>query len=127
MKMILYVVSMESLYCSNTGPSTIPPLKHLSVVLTFESVDKILKCDYSNCSYREVLSHGTVLFFDILLNDFCKNFPCFDLGHSWRSKSCQYCSIDLVIKTRYLRILKKNFRSKKLYCFLILFSLICVI
>ena len=30
------------------------------VVLTFESVDKILKCDHSNGSYRTVLSSGAV-------------------------------------------------------------------
>ena len=30
------------------------------VVQTFELVDKILKCDYSNESYQEVLSCGTV-------------------------------------------------------------------
>ena len=30
------------------------------VVLTFESVDEILKCDHSNESYRAVLSCGAV-------------------------------------------------------------------
>ena len=30
------------------------------VVLTFESVDEILKCDHSNESYSTVLSFGTV-------------------------------------------------------------------
>ena len=30
------------------------------VVLTFETRDEILKCDYSNESYWAVLSHGTV-------------------------------------------------------------------
>ena len=30
------------------------------VILTFESVDKILKCDHSNESYRAVLSCGAV-------------------------------------------------------------------
>ena len=29
-------------------------------VLTFESVDEILKCDHSNESYRAVLSCGTI-------------------------------------------------------------------
>ena len=38
------------------------------VVLTFESVDEILKCDHSNESYRAVLSHGTFIHKDILLN-----------------------------------------------------------
>ena len=33
--------------------------KSKSVVLTFESVDGILKCDYSNESYLAVLSYGT--------------------------------------------------------------------
>ena len=32
------------------------------VVLTFESVDKILMCDHSNKSYRAVLSCGTVYY-----------------------------------------------------------------
>ena len=32
------------------------------VVLTFESVDEILKCDYSNESYWAVLSYGTVYY-----------------------------------------------------------------
>ena len=32
------------------------------VVLTFESVDEILKCDHSNESYWEALSHGTTVF-----------------------------------------------------------------
>ena len=30
------------------------------VVLTFESVDKILQCDHSNDSSSAVLSHGTI-------------------------------------------------------------------
>jgi len=32
------------------------------VVLTFESVDKILKCDHSNESYQAVLSCGAVYY-----------------------------------------------------------------
>ena len=32
------------------------------VVLTFESVDKILKCDHLNESYRAVLSCGAVYY-----------------------------------------------------------------
>ena len=32
------------------------------MVLTFESVDEILKCDHSNESYWEVLSCGTVYY-----------------------------------------------------------------
>ena len=48
------------------------------VVLTFESVDEILKCDHSNESYRAVLSHGTILHNDILLN--------FDYGSFWQWK-----------------------------------------
>ena len=32
------------------------------VVLSFESVDKILKCNHSNESYRAVLSCGTVYY-----------------------------------------------------------------
>ena len=37
------------------------------VVLTFESVDEILKCDYSNESYLAVLSNAAVRF-----SAFCK-------------------------------------------------------
>jgi len=33
-----------------------------NVVLTFESVDEILKCDHSNESYWAVLSCGTVYY-----------------------------------------------------------------
>ena len=32
------------------------------VILTFESVDEILKCDHSNESYRAVLSCGAVYY-----------------------------------------------------------------
>ena len=32
------------------------------VVLTFESVDEILKCDHSNETSSTVLSHGTICF-----------------------------------------------------------------
>ena len=32
------------------------------VVLTFESADEILKCDYSNESYSAILSCGTVYY-----------------------------------------------------------------
>ena len=32
------------------------------VILTFESVDKILKCDHSNESYCTVLSYGAVYY-----------------------------------------------------------------
>ena len=32
------------------------------VVLTFESVDEILKCDHSNESYRAVLYRGAVYY-----------------------------------------------------------------
>ena len=33
-----------------------------SVVLTFESVDKILWCDHSNETFSAVLLHGTICF-----------------------------------------------------------------
>ena len=32
------------------------------VVLTFEFVDELLKCDHSNESYRAVLSHGVIYY-----------------------------------------------------------------
>ena len=34
----------------------------LYVVLTFESVDEILLCDYSNETFSTVLSHGAICF-----------------------------------------------------------------
>ena len=36
------------------------------MVLTFESVDEILKCDHSNESYWAVLSYGTVLYYTVM-------------------------------------------------------------
>ena len=47
----------------------------LKVVLTFESVDEILKCGHSNESYRAVLSCGTV-----------KYAVQFYLSESWSSR-----------------------------------------
>ena len=38
-------------------------LESSKVVLTFESVDEILKCDHSNKSYQAVLSCGTIYYF----------------------------------------------------------------
>ena len=35
-------------------------MKTCSVVLTFESVDKILWCDHSNKTSLAVFSHGTI-------------------------------------------------------------------
>ena len=32
------------------------------MIVTFESVDEIIKCDHSNESYRAVLSSGTVYY-----------------------------------------------------------------
>ena len=37
-------------------------MKTCSVVLTFESVDKILWCDHSNETSSAVLLHGTICF-----------------------------------------------------------------
>ena len=52
------------------------------VVLTFESVDGILKCDHSNESYGAVLFCGAVCF-----STFCKIkvdvFPIFELAYFW--------------------------------------------
>ena len=54
------------------------------VVLTFESVDEILKCHHSNESYRAVLLHGAVYFsmfckikFDALLFRFWVSLSCY--------------------------------------------------
>ena len=45
------------------------------VVLTFESVDEILKCDHSNESYPAVLSCGVV---SIMLNEVVLTFESVD-------------------------------------------------
>ena len=37
-------------------------MKTCSVVLTFESVDEILLCDYSHETFLAVLLHGTICF-----------------------------------------------------------------
>ena len=37
------------------------------VVLTFDSVDEILKCDHSNGIYQAVLSYGSVLYYAVLI------------------------------------------------------------
>ena len=37
-------------------------IETFKVLLVFESVDEILKCDHSNESYRVVLSHGTIYY-----------------------------------------------------------------
>ena len=58
-----------------------------SVVLTFESVDELLRCDYSNeTGSSAVLLHGGICFsilykmkFGIYLN--------FDFWHSWELKN----------------------------------------
>ena len=40
----------------------VPFIMLYMVILTFESMDEILKCDYSNDSYRAVLSCGAVYY-----------------------------------------------------------------
>ena len=42
------------------------------VVLAFESVDEILKCDHSNESYLEVLSCAAVYYSVLVGSNFCK-------------------------------------------------------
>ena len=60
-------------------------MKTCSVVLTFESEDKILWCDHSNETSSAVLLHGAICF-----SKFCKLefeiFREFDINHSWESK-----------------------------------------
>ena len=46
------------------------------VVLTFEFVGEILKCDHSNESFQEVLSHDTVCVAIYVKKIFCK-MKCF--------------------------------------------------
>ena len=50
-----------------------------TVVLTFESVDKILWCDNSNKTSSVVVLHGTVCFSLFYL----MKFGVFDFWHSW--------------------------------------------
>ena len=55
-----------------------------NVVLTSESVDKILQHDHSNKTSSAVLLHGTGLFFNILQNVIWDLFLIvFILGSSW--------------------------------------------
>ena len=57
-----------------------------NVVLTFESVNKILWCDHSNKTSSAVLSHGTIcfsIFYKMKLGFFFN----FDFWHSWELKS----------------------------------------
>ena len=52
------------------------------VVLTFESVDEILKCDHSNESYWAVLSRGSVYYAIQSGSNFCV--------YGWNSKLWQF-------------------------------------
>ena len=66
------------------------------VVLTFESVDEILKCDHSNESYWAVLSFGAVCYSFVMLYKVVLTFESVDeilkCGHSnesyWAVLSC---------------------------------------
>jgi len=44
------------------------------VILTFETVDEILKCDHSNESYRALLSYGAIMVVSpsVLLTPLCR-------------------------------------------------------
>ena len=59
-------MQMVSVWCFNTLTPRVSYGK-CSVVLSFESVDKILWCDHSNETLSAVLSHGTICF-----SVFCK-------------------------------------------------------
>ena len=56
-----------------------------SVVLTFESVDKILPCNHSNATSLEVLLHGTNIFsiFSIFYKMKLRFLVEFDVWYSW--------------------------------------------
>ena len=62
------------------------------VVLSFESVDKILQCDHSNETSSAVLLHGTIGF-----SIFCKIkfriFLYFDVRHSWQLRAKIACTL----------------------------------
>ena len=60
-------------------------MKRCSVVLTFESVDKILWCDHSNETSSAVLLHGTICFLIFCKMNF-EIFLYFDVWHSWEIK-----------------------------------------
>ena len=56
------------------------------VILTFESVDEILKCDHSNESYCAVLSCGTVYYavqVDLTFESVDENLKCDHLNESY--------------------------------------------
>ena len=54
------------------------------VVLTFESVDKLLWCDHSNETSSAVLLHGIICFSIFYKMKFASFFPFnFDFWHSW--------------------------------------------
>jgi len=53
------------------------------VVLTFESMDEILWCDHSSETSSGVLSHGTILYLNILQNEIRNFLLNFDFRHSW--------------------------------------------
>ena len=54
-----------------------------SVVLTFESVDKILWCDHSNITSSTVFLHGTICFLKFYKMKFFLNFG---VLHFWELK-----------------------------------------
>ena len=74
------------------------------VVLTFESVDEIPKCDHSNESYWAVLFNGAVCF-RILLQIQLKLFLNFDFVFSWELKLWDHVYYNLLVtcKTSHQR------------------------
>ena len=65
-----------------------------SVVLTFESVDEILWCDYSNETSSAVLLHGTICFSIFNKMDFF--FLNFGICYSWEKGlniNVMYCAV----------------------------------
>ena len=67
------------------------------VVLTFESVDEILKCDHSNESYRAVLSCGAVYYVEQAGSNFESANEILWYDHSNETSSAVLCECLLIV------------------------------
>ena len=69
------------------------------MVLTFESVDEILKCDHSNESYLAVLSYGVIYY---AVNDH-SNFSVLEKLTKYRNLTLFYLKMLSITKTKLLK------------------------